>query len=251
LRPCHNPTRRDAIRIARSTEDVTPTRRGHRSALFLACALSGAAPACGPADPPAEPTWADVEPILRGECGSCHSAGAAATGGGVRFDFYDLTTSPCGDAAQVLGDTGSARAQSDMIAKAITTTDPGVRPIMPPPPAPYLTDDEWQTILRWTARPMLGDKPPNNLPPRISVDGTPLVADKTLDLHAIVEDPEGDPVVGVLYVGDQTSAMDRAGSFAARFDTSSWPAGVTTVSALLCDGWSKVYVPLLSIAIQH
>jgi len=232
--------------------NVTPTpRKRRRSVLFFACVSTFAA-ACGPDDPPEQPTWAQVEPILRAECGSCHGSGALETGGGIRFDFYDLNTSACGpDVLSALSDVSAAKKQNDDIAKAITTKDPNVRPLMPPPPAPYLTDNEWLTILRWTARPILGDKPPNDLPPRISLEGTPFVADQTLDIHAVVDDPEGEPVVGILKVGDWTGPMDRAGSFAARLDTSSWPNGVVTVSAVICDGWSQVSAPLQTIEIKH
>ena len=192
-----------------------------------------------------------MEPILRAECSSCHGSSASVTGDGVRFDFYDLASSPCGVAGTVLGDSGSAVAQRDLIARAITSADGKVRPIMPPIPAPYLTDNQWLTILRWTANPFRGDKPPGNLPPRISVDGTPTVVDRTLDLRIIVDDPDGESVVGVVTVGDRTLKMDRAGSFAARFDTSSWPAGTVGVSAVLCDGWQQLYAPLLTVEIRH
>jgi hypothetical protein len=216
--------------------------------------VSGAA--CGPDDPPENPGWADVEPILRAECSGCHGASAAATGSGFRFDFYDMTDSaetpnPCGAAASVLSDTSLARAQANKIAAAITTTDPDVRPSMPPLPAPYLTDNQWLTILRWTANPIKGDKPPSNRAPQISVDGTSLSADQTLEVNVIVSDPDGDPVVGLLKVGDHVGKMDRAGAFSARFDTSSWPAGAIAMSATLCDGWSLVSADLLQIAIQH
>jgi hypothetical protein len=216
--------------------------------LFLACAPLAA---CGPDDPPEQPLWSDVEPILRAQCGSCHGASAAATGGGIRFDFYDLASSPCGKAATGLEIGGSAVMQRDLIAAAITTTDPNVRPIMPPLPAPFLTDDEWLTILRWTANPFEGDRPEGNQAPRISLAGTQLVADKTLDVYVVVDDPDGEPVVGLLEVGDHVGTMDRAGAFSARYDTSAWPDGLVDISATICDGWSQVYAPLLTVEIRH
>lgn len=230
---------------------VTSPRQGHRNLPLLVACLSLLAAACEPEEAPEQPLWSDVEPILRAQCGSCHGSSASVTGGGVRFDFYDLSTGPCGQAGMVLDSVGSARAQRAMIAEAITTTDENVRPIMPPLPAPYLTDREWLTILRWAANPFKGDKPEGNLPPRISLAGTPFEADRTLDVRVVVEDPEGEPVVGLLKVGDQIAQMDRAGSFAARYDTSSWPDGIVTISATLCDGWSQVYAPLLTVLIKH
>lgn len=212
---------------------------------------------CGPDDPPENPTWADVQPILRAQCTGCHGATAPVTGSSFRFDFYDLSSpdtsmNPCGDAAAVLADVSLARAQADNIAKAITTTDPDVRPAMPPVPAPYLTDNEWLTLLRWTANPIKGDKPPSNNAPRITVDGTSVVVDDAMDLNLVVNDPDGDPVVGVIKVGDQVvRRMDRAGAFFERFDTSAWPEGAATMSAILCDGWSLVSADLLEISIHH
>jgi hypothetical protein len=211
--------------------------------------LGGAA--CGPADAPENPTWADVEPIMRAECSNCHGATASVTGSGYRFDFFDMTPDVCGKAAAVLDGLSLAHDQRNNIVKAITTTDPDVRPIMPPVPAPYLTDDQWTTILRWTANPVKGDKPASNRAPEISVIGTPEVADKTLDVNIVVTDPEGDPVVGVLQIGDQEEKMDRAGAFSKSYDTSSWPEGSVTMSAVLCDGWTQVSVDLIGITIRH
>jgi hypothetical protein len=214
-----------------------------------ASTLCGAA--CGPDETPESPTWAEVEPILRAECGHCHGATANVTGAGVRFDFYDMTSGPCGEAAAVLADVGLARVQADGIARAITSVDEDVRPIMPPLPAPYLSEREWLTILRWTANPIRGDKPPNNHAPWISVEGTSRSADETLGVNVVVRDPEGDPVVGLVTVGQEVGKMDRSGAFSARYDTSSWPEGTAVLRAVLCDGWSRVSVDLLAIAIEH
>jgi len=225
-----------------------------RSGLFAslcigALVLGGGA--CGPDDPPENPVWNDVEPIIRAECSGCHGASANRTGSGFRFDFYDMAADPCGDAAMALPDVLLAKAQADNIATAITTTDPNVRPSMPPLPAQNLTDNQWLTILRWTANPIKGDKPANNRPPHITVEGTDIEADKTLNVNVIVSDPEGDPVVGILRIGDQIARMDRAGAFFAQYDTSSWPAGTVAMSVVLCDGWSQVSADLLEIAIHH
>ena len=216
-----------------------------------AWALLFGAAACGPDDPPENPTWADAQPILGAECSGCHGATANQTGSGYRFDFYDMTDDPCGEAAAVLTGAVLGHEQANNIALAITTTDPDVRPSMPPLPAPYLTDNEWMTILRWTANPIKGDKPASNRPPHITVEGTPNHADRSLDVNVVITDPEGDPVVGLVKVGEQVAKLDHAGAFSAQFDTSSWPAGAVNMSAVLCDGWSKVSVDLLEITIRH
>ena len=214
-------------------------------------ALFGGA-ACGPDDPPENPTWVDVQPILRAECTGCHGASASATGSGYRFDFFDMTATTCDDVADVLAGASLAHDQANKIATAITSTDEDVRPSMPPLPAPYLTDNQWLTILRWTANPTKGDKPSNNRPPQITVDGTAVLVDQMLDVHVVVTDPDGDPVVGKLKIGDQViKMMDRSGAFTERFDTSSWPAGTVTMTARLCDGWSLVSADVLEIPINH
>jgi hypothetical protein len=207
---------------------------------------------CGPDDPPENPTWADVQPILRAECTGCHGGTAATTGSGYRFDFFDMTMNTCDDVADVLAGASLAHDQADKIARAITTTDPDVRPSMPPLPAPYLSDNEWLTILRWTANPAKGDKPSSNRPPQITLDGTAVLVDQMLDVRVIVTDPDGDPVVGKLKIGDQViKLMDRSGAFSERFDTSSWPAGTVTMTARLCDGWSLVSADVLQVSINH
>ena len=222
-----------------------------------ACVALLGAGACGADDPPENPTWAEVEPIMRAQCTGCHGASATETGSSFRFDFYDMsstdtTPNPCADAASILSDVTLARGQADKIARAITTTDPDVRPAMPPLPAPYLTDNEWLTILRWTANPIRGDKPPSNQAPRISVQGTSSIVNETMEVNLVVSDPEGDPVVGVIKVGDQiVRRMDRSGAFFERLDTSDWPEGTVGLTALLCDGWSLVSADLLEISIHH
>ena len=114
----------------------------------------------------------------------------------------------------------------EQIATAITSTDEDVRPSMPPLPAPYLTDNQWLTILRWTANPTKGDKPSNNRPPQIAVDGTAVLVDQMLDVHVVVTDPDGDPVRRQAQDWRSGHQDDGPlGAFTERFDTSSWPRG--------------------------
>jgi len=201
---------------------------------------------------PEEPTWRDVEPILRGQCSHCHGATASTTGAGFRFDFYEMTKETCGEAASALGvDAPMARSLAPQIARAITSDYPSVRPSMPPLPAEYLDEWEWQTILRWAASPTRGVRSAANTPPNIVVNVLSPRADKFMDVAVSLEDRDGDPVVGVLLIGDQQFRMDRGGSFNTRADTSAWEPGDRKVGVVLCDGLSSVSYMLGTVNVTH
>jgi hypothetical protein len=220
----------------------------------LGVALS--ALACSSPTAPAHPTWADVGPILAGECSGCHGSTAASTGNGYRFDFFDMTSAVCGKAVDVLGENAPlAQALSTQIWNDVTSPpdNSAVRPKMPPPPAPYLSEWEWQTIRRWIAdNTPRGDMPPGNRPPRLRFFRSASTVDTSLSITALVDDPDGDPVVGIVNLGDQPPfKMDRSGSFSTEIDTSSWPEGDISVSATLCDGWSNVTFAVGTITVSH
>lgn len=222
----------------------------------LGCSLEATAPA--------HPTWADVAPILRGECVSCHGwtatdqqANAAGvhpenTGDSLRFDFFDVA--PCGEAAQAL-DANVSLAGSPMVTTQIGTDvvpQNGARwPRMPPQPSPALPDWELDTITRWAAQPAKGPPPPGNRPPTIAVAQFPAVADAALTFTAIIDDPDGDSVLGVIEVAGLAFLMDRPGSFAVNLDSSSWPSGPVRPVAVVCDGWTNQSYDLGPVQIQH
>lgn len=211
-------------------------------ALALSGGLAAAASGCG-ADAPANPTWVQVQPILAAECAHCHGSTAKDTGGAYRFDFYEMTPEVCGDAAQAISsDTPLAKALSREIWKAITTTQdlPDQRPSMPPPPAPYLEEREWRTIQNWleTGIPR-GEAPLGNRAPEVKFSAVPGPTPHTLDVSIVVTDPDWDPTVGVLKIGDITLRMERGGAFSERLDTAKWPEGPLPVSAAVCDGWAS------------
>jgi len=126
------------------------------------------------------------------------------------------------------------------------------RPLMPPPPAPYVEGWQWTTLLRWwqDGAPK-GDLPPDNHPATLSLYHSVTSVDRAWQLTALVDDADGDPVVGVLRVGDVSLPMDRAGSFGATLDTSSWAEGNYAVTATLCDGWSKVDAMVATLEVRH
>jgi hypothetical protein len=219
-----------------------------------------------PASVPNHPTWADVAPILRGECGNCHGwtasdrpANAAGvrsenTGGSYRFDFFDVTPDVCGDAVLALDTTvtlaGSPAATIQI--KADLVPQNGARwPRMPPQPSSGLPDWELRTIERWVADPVKGPPPTGNRLPTIKVSQLPSTANGQLAFTAIIDDPDGDPLLGVIKVGDVAFLMNRQGAFGVGFDTSGWPAGTVHPIAVVCDGWANTTTDLGPIEIKH
>lgn len=212
--------------------------------------------ACEGPHAPERPTWADVEPILRVQCNHCHGSTARTTGavGSLvyRFDFYEMTEGLCGEAAQALETQGMAHGWATLIKSAVTPAR-GERARMPPAPAPALSDWERQTLQRWADRPMKGAPSRENRRPQITVSTArlPSATDPVLDFIALVEDPDGESVVGVLQIGDRTLKLDRPGSFAVRLDTSTWEEGMAPVRAVLCDGWDSFTYDLGRVRISR
>jgi len=202
---------------------------------------------------PESPTWADVAPIFRGECNSCHGWTAGQTGSGYRFDFFDL--SACGDAALALG-PGVVLAGSPAAAPQIETDlvaqGSAAWPRMPPQPSPALPKWEVGALERWAAQPVPGPAPSGNRPPALTVEGYPTSAGAELAFTAILQDPDGDSAIGVIEVNGYAFLMDRTGSFAVKFDSSSWPAGPQPIKAVLCDGWVASTMPNLgTVQVKH
>ena len=204
-----------------------------------------------------EPTWANVEPILRAQCSHCHGATARRTGSVgaaiYRLDFYDMTEGVCGEAAQAMDPgVGMARSWAPLIAKAITTASGGDRPRMPPAPAPVLADWERRTLMRWADQPFppRGDPQTGNRMPNLKLTA-PKLANTRLSLTALVQDPDGEPVVGVLKVGNIILKMDHAGAYTTTLETGAWPAGRYPVLAVLCDGWGNARYQVATIDVLH
>jgi hypothetical protein len=122
---------------------------------------------------------------------------------------------------------------------------------MPPAPAEPLGDWERETLRRWSLAPARGVPRRDNARPNIYLGGKSARADRSLAFSAIVDDPDGEPVVGALRFGEHTLGIDRSGSFAAILDTSAWPAGWYPVTATLCDGWSSVSYELGYLEVRH
>jgi hypothetical protein len=221
---------------------------------LVALAFPLAVTSCSqPPSVPLHPTWADVSPIVQGECASCHGPTALTTGGGYRLDFYDMTPAVCGDAAQGIGNVAIlAGVAAPIMQVDLTSPGGGVRARMPPAPAPGLFDWERETIDRWAEMPSKGAPAATNRPPTIDVHSLPAtVTNDHLSFTAVVADPDGDPVVGVLEIAGAVYGMNRPGAFDVELDTSSWSVGTQLLAAVLCDGWTNVRIPLGPIQITH
>ena len=228
---------------------MTATRGLH--SLLVAALMAGGACA-GPPAVPAHPTWADVEPIIQGECAGCHGSTAATSGAGFRFDFYDMTTDTCGDAARAMGAaTVLAAAAAPNIQMDVTIIGNTGRSKMPPLPGAPLAGWERDTLLRWASQPVKGPPPEGNHPPAIEVGQLPYTVDKQLAFTAVVYDADGQEAVGVLEIGDVAFLMNRSGSFAVSLDSSGWAAGTQHLKAVLCDGWTSATYDLGPIQIKH
>jgi hypothetical protein len=228
-----------------------------RSSLFFLVGLL-AGPGCGSgASVPANPTWANVEPILRGECNSCHgwTAGDMANPAyPFRFDFYDVTAAVCGDAALAMDPTvtlAGSSASSIQISADVVPQGGTQWPRMPPQPSPALPDFEVQTLKLWAGQPVKGPPPTTNRPPTVEVSQLPFLAKGQLAFTAIIDDPDGDSVIGVIEANGFAFPMNRPGSFAVNFDASQWPPGPVDVKAVLCDGWVSATYDIGPVQIQN
>jgi hypothetical protein len=222
------------------------------AASFVAVSVAGAG-CSGPPDVPAQPTWVDVAPILRGECAQCHGSTAAVTGFGYRLDFFDMTADVCGEAARAIPQPGLilGSAAASLIYDDVTPPGDGNAARMPPAPGPSLYAWERQTLQRWTVQPVKGPPPTDNHVPTIQMNGLPSTVNKQLTFTALLSDPDGDEVIGVIEVADQLFAMNRSGTFAANLDTSTWPAGPQRMTAILCDGWTSVSYDVGPVNVSH
>jgi hypothetical protein len=213
------------------------------------------------ADPaPADPTWAEVAPVLAAHCVRCH--GAPALGGApptFRLDRYDDTVLPATDVGadtvglrRVLG----AAAMAEWI--ALRAEDGSMPPRIP------LAEHDRELLSNWFAgRQPLDDAPgslvlprrgpphPGNAPPTFSLkaepaDGPELAGYQlTYELRDADRDLAFGELTATLVSGDRSGPTIpigelRAGRGALIFDTALLPGGDYALAATLDDGSGPV-----------
>lgn len=213
------------------------------TALAAITALATLATGCTD-DAPAEPTWAEVSPILAAHCVRCHGAPAiGAAPPTFRLDRYDdlVTLAPDGLPRRVLG----AAAMAEWIADR--TADGSMPPRFP------LAQHDRDLLDNWFANrlpdddqgpplPLRGPAAAHNRPPAFTFTSRPAAPPATgLELAYELRDPDRDLVTGQLVAVSPPGEPILVGElFAGRgtlsLDTALLPAGRYDLTATLDDG---------------
>ncbi|MDZ4694083.1 MAG: hypothetical protein SGI86_02980 [Deltaproteobacteria bacterium] len=187
--------------------------------------------ACSPPGAVQDPTWADdVYPIVQGQCLHCHGGSAEKDGESYRLDMIDFA---------VCDDLGIGLDSYATLMLPVLEFDDVVKgPLMPPAPARPLEAWQLETIRNWKAAKSPLGKPTNNHSPTLTVETK--VSGSKLTLSYLASDPDGDPVLGEIKVGDNLwHRFSSAGSGRVTFDLAN-ESGKLQVTARLCDGWKIV-----------
>ncbi|MDR7422964.1 MAG: hypothetical protein QN159_10940 [Armatimonadota bacterium] len=227
-------------------------RLGPRALLELSLAV-GALASCGAPDAPADPTWADVHPILQGQCLHCHGATAAGDGAGVRFDLLDAASLCAQGPEDELGARLSPAPSFLRNAMSLLETirppanRPGGRPKMPPAPATPLEPWQRETLERYVAKLLAlpagerattgrGPIPKDARPPRLRVARYAVLGPRVV-IDYVVEDDNADSVIGELRLGPAVAPIPAGGAGQVALDVTGVPPGPLQLTARLCDGW--------------
>ena len=196
---------------------------------------------CGSEAPvPDHPTWFDdVQPILRGNCLSCHGPTASKTARTTRWDVCDLkafaAASPMFDTDTIHDSPddpmtqliGAKQHTANILAYAVPHG--GGRPLMPPKPAPVLTDRQAQVLVAWQKAPDCGKR---------AVNAKPTASWVQKGRKYVVEDGDDDQVLGTIACGTVTEPVLSSGAH-------DLPAGTSAPCTLsLSDGQDAVTVAL-------
>jgi len=209
-------------------------------ALWIALSAWGCA-----AEPPApdRPTWVDdVEPILRGNCFSCHGS-TDHRGDGPRFDVYDPTAPAYQGLGPFLEITGAATPgmgggylMATKIAIWANRGPTGVA-LMPPPPATPLSVRDHDVLLKWSRQspPERGTRA-SNAKPAVALRGMPRRAGANVEVELVVTDGDHDQVLGRLACGPATGIIRTTGTSKVVIEMA--PAGMP-LAASVSDGQDR------------
>lgn len=214
----------------------------HRLAAALLPALAVAA--CAPAAPD-RPTWyADIQPLLRGNCVRCHDGeplGGAPVG--MRFDLYDdvavydpmFETQTTWSGARSYANPSEDASDPPLVQFAVRYT--GTQP-MPPNPYRKLSDRQKQIIENWVMDPRKGTRPASNRPPEVTLRGFTVGAGGvTIDYEA--HDPDRDGLWGTIKFGpgdkDVAAIIPQNGIGSVVWDTGKIPVGSYSLTAVVRD----------------
>ena len=200
-----------------------PTTTASLAVLLVGLALSG----CGAEAPvPSAPTWVDdVEPILRGNCFSCHGAGKRSMDAH-RWDFFFAMDDPTLGQIPVPKDLVETRVQAIKWPTWLTLT---TGDFMPPPPATRLSDRDVEVFRRFSLDPRRGTRVGNHKPAVAWFPRAPRI---------LVSDGDHEQVLGKLTCGGVEVPIDHTGA-------QTLPDGVgTSCTGTLTDGQDVVTVNL-------
>jgi hypothetical protein len=205
-------------------------------ALTFVVVLAG----CRGEDPiPIKPTWNDVQPILRGNCFSCHGSqphpgDPRVNPVALRWDVFDPSEAMTALGLTNLGDNIAGAS----IGVAMYLPDPKPpagpnqfgRAFMPPPPADTLSDRDIAVLQRWSDAKFPKGSRPENQKPTVTWLTRPTVFE--------VQDADLDQVLGKLTCGTTVTPLTRSGGW-------TLPAGsAPPCQVVLYDGWDTVTTTL-------
>ena len=213
------------------------TRRNIRSVGGVLLLLTGVAACEGPPVAKSNPTWeADVYPILQGQCLHCHGDTADKNGKGSRFDFYDFSN--CGDI--LIPGKKKTAVDNNLVAIAGFVEGGGSRAFMPPAPASVLADWEVQTLKNFLSKKTRGTRRNNRDPKIIITSDLPANVGDELKVSYRFEDADGNPVIGVLRLGDAKVDLLKNSGEVTITDITGNSGDKLTLTVEICDGWTKV-----------
>lgn len=202
---------------------------------------------CGAEDPvPAVPTWfADVQPILQGNCFHCHGDNHTKAGTASRFDVYDPADPAYSEFTVSIGGIESRATDGIIGAKVMSATFMGlvgatkVNERMPPPPASGLSARDQQVLKVWAKTKTRGKRLVNQKPTALfAAEPKDAESDGLFVVSLDINDGDGDQVLGKVTVAGVDALITRSGRNTFKFPSTGGAGAPVTV--VLYDGQDRV-----------